>query len=121
MGDGRGCPGDRCVIRIIRSGTVGHASEKIGHAAVSESPTAEILDRVATGEEITLTRHGRAAAVMLRPDAVRARRGEAVLDDARRIQEMLDDAATRPLPRPVVAVDRGEEMVKGIRAERDRT
>jgi hypothetical protein len=34
---------------------------------------------------------------------------------------MLDDAATRPLPPPVVAVDRGEEMVKGIRAERDRT
>jgi antitoxin (DNA-binding transcriptional repressor) of toxin-antitoxin stability system len=93
------------------------------HLTISEARARlpEILDRVATGEEITITRHGRAAAVVLRPDAVRARRGEAVLDDARRIQEMLDDAATRPLPPPVVAVDRGEEMVKGIRAERDRT
>ena len=83
------------------------------HLTISEARARlpEILDRVATGEEITITRHGRAAAVMLRPDAVRARRGEAVLDDA----------ATRPLPPPVVAVDRGEEMVKGIRAERDRT
>jgi len=46
---------------------------------------------------------------------------EAVLDDARRIQEMLDEAAGRPLPQPVIAADRGEEIVKGIRAERDRT
>ena len=46
---------------------------------------------------------------------------EAVLDDARRIQEMLDEAADRPLPPPVIAADRGEEMVKGIRSERDQT
>ena len=46
---------------------------------------------------------------------------EAVLDDARRIQEMLDEAADRPLPPPVIAADRGEEMVKGIRAEPDRS
>jgi hypothetical protein len=51
----------------------------------------------------------------------RLRASETVLDDARRIQEMLDEAADRALPPPVIAADRGEEMVKGIRAERDRT
>ena len=40
----------------------------------------EILDRVEAGEEITITRHGRPAAVLLRPDTVRVRRGESTLD-----------------------------------------
>ena len=31
----------------------------------------ELLDRVERGEKITITRHGRDAAVLLRPDAVR--------------------------------------------------
>jgi prevent-host-death family protein len=31
----------------------------------------ELLDRVAAGEEVTITRHGVAVAVVMRPDAVR--------------------------------------------------
>ena len=41
-----------------------------------------ILSRVEGGEEITITRHGRPAAVLVRPDALRSRRAEAALEDA---------------------------------------
>ncbi|MCA1671010.1 MAG: type II toxin-antitoxin system Phd/YefM family antitoxin, partial [Actinobacteria bacterium] len=34
----------------------------------------EVLDRVADGDEITITRHGQPVAVLVRPDAVRTRR-----------------------------------------------
>ena len=57
----------------------------------------EILDRVEAGEEITITRHGRPAAVMLRPDAVRVRRGESTIDRAREIGRMLEEARHQPL------------------------
>lgn len=42
---------------------------------------AEVLDRVERGEEVTITRHGRPAAVLLRPDNVRVRRVERAVDD----------------------------------------
>ena len=34
----------------------------------------EILDRVSEGEEITITRHGKAVAVVVRPETLRIRR-----------------------------------------------
>ena len=49
----------------------------------------EILDRIERGEEIMITRHGRAAAVLVRPDALRPRRNEAVFAQAREIRKML--------------------------------
>ena len=60
----------------------------------------EILDRVEAGEEITITRHGRPAAVLLRPDTVRVRRGESTIDRAREIGRMLEEARHLPLRRP---------------------
>lgn len=48
---------------------------------ISEARAAlpEVVSRVAEGEEITITRHGRAAAVVVRPDVVWARAGTQVL------------------------------------------
>ncbi|MGH3814617.1 MAG: type II toxin-antitoxin system Phd/YefM family antitoxin [Pseudonocardiaceae bacterium] len=34
-----------------------------------------MLDRVAQGDEITITRHGQPVAVVVRPEALRTRRG----------------------------------------------
>jgi antitoxin (DNA-binding transcriptional repressor) of toxin-antitoxin stability system len=80
----------------------------------------EVLDRVERGEEITITRHGRPAAVLLRPDAVRARRAEHVIGRAREVAELVAMARGRPLPEAVVSAERAREWVEGVRADRDR-
>jgi prevent-host-death family protein len=59
----------------------------------------ELLDRVADGEEITITRYGRPAAVLLRPDAVRARRAEQTIARARQIGALVAAAREQPCPR----------------------
>lgn len=77
-----------------------------------------LLSRVADGEEVTITRHGLAVAVLVRPDALRARRAESALAGARRLHEMLDAARQRDAP-PTLSVRRAEELVEHVRASRD--
>lgn len=80
----------------------------------------EVLDRVERGEEITITRHGRPAAVLLRPDAVRARRAEQSIDRAREIAALVSAARSRPLPDASVSPEHAEEWVEAVRADRAR-
>jgi antitoxin (DNA-binding transcriptional repressor) of toxin-antitoxin stability system len=107
---------------------------------VSEARAAlpEVLDRVADGEEITITRHGQPVAVVVRPDILWSRRSRAVLDDAERIRTLLAEAAAAELPTgtelatgtelptgaelpagPGLTVERAEELIAEIRAGRD--
>jgi antitoxin (DNA-binding transcriptional repressor) of toxin-antitoxin stability system len=112
---------------------------------ISEARAAlpEVLDRVAGGEEVTITRHGRPVAVVIRPDILRARRAGGALDDADRIHELLTGAAAAPLlaeaaeteaaeteaaeTGPAAAgpggtgltTERAEELIAAIRAGRD--
>jgi prevent-host-death family protein len=90
--------------------------------SVSEARTAlpELLTRVEEGEEVTITRHGRAVAVLVRPDALRTRRARAALEDAERIRELLAEAAVSPLPEGTgLTAQRAEELIGEIRASRD--
>jgi antitoxin (DNA-binding transcriptional repressor) of toxin-antitoxin stability system len=90
--------------------------------SVSEARAAlpQVLDRVAEGEEVTITRHGRPVAVVVRPDVMWSRRAHAVLDDAERLHEMLTEAAVAPLPeRTGLTAERAEELIREIRAGRD--
>ena len=50
---------------------------------VSEARAAlpDLLSRVEGGEEVTITRHGKPVAVLVRPDALRARRARAALTE----------------------------------------
>lgn len=80
----------------------------------------EVLDRVERGEEVTITRHGRPVAVVLRPDAVRARRGEQVIGRAREVAELVAAARGRPLPEAALSEERAREWVDAVRADRDR-
>jgi antitoxin (DNA-binding transcriptional repressor) of toxin-antitoxin stability system len=90
---------------------------------VSEARAAlpEVLDRVAEGEEITITRHGRPVAVVVRPDIMWSRsRAGAMLAEADRIHELLSEAAAAPLPEgPGLTAERAEELIAEIRADRD--
>lgn len=111
---------------------------------ISEARAAlpEVLDRVAGGEEVTITRHGRPVAVVVRPDILWSRRVGGALGDAERIHELLAEAGAAPLPaeaEPMPAgfaaagssaeaalkagtgltAERAEELIAAIRAGRD--
>jgi antitoxin (DNA-binding transcriptional repressor) of toxin-antitoxin stability system len=89
---------------------------------VSEARAAlpEILNRVAEGEEITITRHGRAVAVIVRPDIMWSRsRAVDVLAEADKLDDLLRAAAERPLSAGGLTVEYAEELVAAIRAGRD--
>jgi antitoxin (DNA-binding transcriptional repressor) of toxin-antitoxin stability system len=89
---------------------------------VSEARAAlpQVLDRVAEGEQITITRHGRPVAVVVRPDIMWSRRTHAVMAEAERIHQMLEEAAAAPLSEGVgLAPGEAERLVAEIRADRD--
>lgn len=90
---------------------------------VSEARAAlpEVLNRVAEGEEITITRHGQPVAVIVRPDIMwsRARAGE-VLAEAEKLEELLQAAARRKMSTgPGISEEYAEELIAYIRAGRD--
>jgi len=90
---------------------------------VSEARAAlpHLLTRVEGGEEITITRHGRPIAVVVRPDALRSRRALPALADAEHLHELLESARTAPLPASVgLSAERAEELIAAIRRDRDR-
>jgi antitoxin (DNA-binding transcriptional repressor) of toxin-antitoxin stability system len=63
---------------------------------VSEARAAlpEVLNRVAAGEEVTITRHGQPIAVVVRPDVMWSRsRAEVALSEAAHLHDLLSAAA----------------------------
>lgn len=92
--------------------------------SVSEARAAlpSLLTRVEEGEEVTLTRHGKAVAVLVRPDVLRRRRNAALFEKADELRRMLEDARNRPLPdltKGGLTPQRADELVAQIRADRD--
>jgi len=89
-------------------------------ASEARAALPELLNRVEDGEEVTITRHGRPVAVLVRPDALRVRRAEVVLAEAAQIHNLLAEAATTPLPEGTgLTEQRAEELIAEIRASRD--
>ena len=78
-----------------------------------------LLQRVNDGEEVTITRHGRPVAVVVRPDLLRARRSTAAVEEAHRLHRLLEEVRARPRPAELSG-ERAEELVAGVRADRDR-
>jgi len=68
-----------------------------------------------------ITRHGQPAAVLLRPDAVRARRAEQTIERARAVADLVTAARGRPLPPADESPERAAELVDSVRADRDRS
>jgi antitoxin (DNA-binding transcriptional repressor) of toxin-antitoxin stability system len=89
---------------------------------VSEARAAlpEVLNRVEEGEEVTITRHGRAVAVIVRPDVIwsRSRAGD-VLAEAERLERMVQAAGARELSAGGLTEEYAEELIAAIRAGRD--
>ena len=79
----------------------------------------EILARVLAGEEVTITRHGKAVALVVRPDSVRVRRADQTLADAERLRDLLERARkTRLDEAPGVSTERAEQLVADIAQSR---
>lgn len=81
----------------------------------------EVLDRVADGDEITITRHGQPVAVVVRPDTLRTRRSEATIRQASRVGDLLSAAGQQPLGSGGVSAERADELVRAVRDNRDRS
>jgi len=81
----------------------------------------EVLNRVADGEEITITRHGRPVAVVVRPDIMWSRsRAEVVLSESARLGDLLTAAARNDPPEAGHITEQyAEELVAAIRADRE--
>jgi antitoxin (DNA-binding transcriptional repressor) of toxin-antitoxin stability system len=89
---------------------------------VSEARAAlpEVLNRVSEGEEITITRHGRAVAVIVRPDIMWSRsRAEDALAEADQLRTIMDAAAESELPAGGLTREYAEELIAALRADRD--
>ena len=81
----------------------------------------ELLDRVEEGEEVVITRHGKAVAVVIRPDRLRARRAEDAYRMAAELHQDLEAARERPLlSSGGLTIDEADELVAEIRKDRDR-
>lgn len=76
---------------------------------------------MAEGEEVTITRHGQPVAVVLRPDALRTRRAEATIRQARQIGELLSTAGQQPLAPAGLPAQRADELIRLLREARDRS
>ncbi|MCL2483687.1 MAG: type II toxin-antitoxin system Phd/YefM family antitoxin [Propionibacteriaceae bacterium] len=77
-----------------------------------------LVDQVQSGQEVTLTRHGQPVAVLIHPDSLARRRTSAIWGEVDRIEQALEQARTAPVEAGLSG-ERAEELVDGIRAERD--
>jgi len=79
-----------------------------------------LLDRVEAGEEVTITRHGRADAVRVRPDALRARKADQALEVAASVRGRIAEARRGTLSSAGgLTGARAEELIAEVRAGRE--
>ena len=89
---------------------------------VSEARAAlpEVLNRVSEGEEITITRHGQAVAVIVRPDIMWSRsRAEGALAEADQLRALMHGAGESELSAGSLTPDYAEELIAALRSGRD--
>jgi prevent-host-death family protein len=89
-------------------------------ASEARATLPQLLDRVAAGDEVTITRHGRPVAVLVRPDALRARRARAAIEGAASVHGALAAGRTAKLPSGGISAARADELIADVRAGRDR-
>lgn len=81
-----------------------------------------LLTRVEAGEVVTITRHGRPVAALVRPDALRHHRSAAAFAEADDLAQSLAAAGEAETPPgPGLSPDRADELVDAMRRERERS
>lgn len=90
---------------------------------VSEARAAlpQLLESVTDGEEVTITRHGKAVAVVVRPDTLRVRRADAALKSAAAVRDLLEDSVKKGLGSgATLSKKRADTLVANVRTGRSR-
>ena len=80
----------------------------------------ELLNRVEAGEQVTITRHGRPVAVVVRPDVLwpRPRSGD-IQAKTEQLERILQAAGERKLSLGGLTEEYAAELIADIRAGRD--
>ena len=79
----------------------------------------EVIERVLAGEEVTITRHGVAVAIVHRPDVVRARRITPAIAMAQELHDRLERARHEPLDHTTgLTIAEADELVADVQASR---
>jgi len=81
-----------------------------------------LLNRVAGGEDVVITRHGEPVAMLVRPDRVVRRRAavEGLGEQAAELARMIGRARLSPLDEgPWLTSEQAEELVADVRAGRE--
>lgn len=88
-------------------------------ASKARAALPEILDRVAAGEEVTITRHGHAVAVVVSPQALRSRRSDEALAGAERLRDALHRGRSISLhDAPTMTQEQADRLLDDVRASR---
>ena len=100
----------RCTLSYMATMTISEARAAL----------AEVLDRVGRGEEVTITRHGRPVAIVVRPDTLRSRRAEQAMRTADQTRVALAAGRRSALSCTTgITAERADELVSAIRTDRD--
>jgi antitoxin (DNA-binding transcriptional repressor) of toxin-antitoxin stability system len=89
---------------------------------VSEARAAlpEVLNRVEAGEQVTITRHGRPVAVVVRPDIMWSLSAASEITvQAEQLERMIKAAGEQEMSPGGISIEYAEELVAHIRAGRD--
>ena len=79
----------------------------------------EVIERVLAGEEVTITRHGVAVAIVLRPDVFRSRRSTPAMRMAEELRGRLERARHEPLDDAIgLTTAEADELVADVQASR---
>lgn len=89
-------------------------------ASAARASLPALLDLVAAGDEVTITRHGQPVAVVVRPDALRRRRADTALASAATFRDLLAAGARTSITAAALTEARAEELIADISASRDR-
>ena len=79
----------------------------------------ELADRVQTGEEVTVTRHGQPVMVIVHPGNLNRRRQSSIWDEMDRMKKSLEEDRSQSLDQGALTIERADELVGAIRADRD--
>lgn len=82
----------------------------------------EILTRVSSGEEVTVTRYGTPIAVIVSPDVLRVRRADHALAAASEVRDVIDRGRRSPLAQgDGLSEQRADELAGNVHAARARS
>src|SRR5690606_20338226 len=94
-----------------------HAMRRINGSEARQTLPAQV-DRVAAGEEVSIPRHGRVGAVLVRPDVLASRRASAAWDRSAHVAALLETARTQPVRTAAIDDERAGQLAEAARASR---